>query len=150
MSHYLIKNNNTVSKPEELIMSSKIISVLICLFIFHLLAAGSVAGCEIGVYEIKNGDFSVKITNYGARIISVFLPDKNGMFLFQFSWFVFVFCKFLKRSVIILSCSFPGKIDDVVLGYYTVKEYIVSSLYPLYLMAYVIHRCTKHPTLWIN
>ncbi|KAL3378744.1 hypothetical protein AABB24_004592 [Solanum stoloniferum] len=59
-------------------MSSKVISVLICLFIFHLLAAGSVAGCKIGVYEIKKGDFSVKITNYGARIISVFLPDKNG------------------------------------------------------------------------
>ncbi|KAH0750431.1 hypothetical protein KY290_029663 [Solanum tuberosum] len=91
-------------------MSSKVISVLICLFIFHLLAAGSVAGCKIGVYEIKKGDFSVKITNYGARIISVFLPDKNG------------------------------KIDDVVLGYDTVKEYINETRYFGALLGRVVNR----------
>ncbi|EPS66623.1 non-cell-autonomous protein pathway2, partial [Genlisea aurea] len=33
---------------------------------------------EIEVYEIKYGDnFCVKVTNYGARIVSVLLPDKN-------------------------------------------------------------------------
>ncbi|KAG9154510.1 hypothetical protein Leryth_014953 [Lithospermum erythrorhizon] len=31
-----------------------------------------------GIYEIKKGDFSVKVTNYGARIVSVFLPHKDG------------------------------------------------------------------------
>lgn len=59
-------------------MSSKF-SLLICLFfILHLLAASSVTGLKIGTYEIKKGDFSVKLTNYGATIISVLLPDKNG------------------------------------------------------------------------
>ncbi|KAL0350913.1 UNVERIFIED_CONTAM: Aldose 1-epimerase [Sesamum radiatum] len=47
-----------------------------------------------GIYEIKKGDFSVKVTNYGARILSVVLPDKNG------------------------------KLADVVLGYDTIKEYM--------------------------
>lgn len=50
-------------------MSSKN-NVLICLFIFHLLAAGSVTGSKIGIYEIEKGDFSVKV-------ISVLLPDKH-------------------------------------------------------------------------
>ncbi|TMX00448.1 hypothetical protein EJD97_000824 [Solanum chilense] len=57
-------------------MSSKN-NVLICLFIFHLLAVVSVSGNNIGIYEIKKGDFSVKVTNYGASIISVLLPDKH-------------------------------------------------------------------------
>lgn len=59
-------------------MFSKI-SLFFCLFfILHLLAADSVTGHQIGIYEIKKGDFSVKVTNYGATIISVLLPDKNG------------------------------------------------------------------------
>ncbi|KAI9154397.1 hypothetical protein LWI28_025747 [Acer negundo] len=32
---------------------------------------------EVGVYELKKGNFSVKFTNWGATIISVVLPDKN-------------------------------------------------------------------------
>lgn len=39
-------------------------------------------GEEIKVYELKRGSFSVKFTNWGATIISVFVPDKNGMILF--------------------------------------------------------------------
>lgn len=35
----------------------------------------------LGIYEIKKGDFSLKVTNYGARIVSVVVPDKNGEFL---------------------------------------------------------------------
>ncbi|XP_016465595.2 uncharacterized protein LOC107788427 [Nicotiana tabacum] len=73
-------------------MSSKV-NLLICFFILHLCAAASVRERKIGIYEIKKGDFSVKVTNYGARIISVLLPDKDG------------------------------KIGDVVLGYDTIKEY---------------------------
>ncbi|XP_060194376.1 uncharacterized protein LOC132623616 [Lycium barbarum] len=79
-------------------MSSKI-NLLICFFIFHLLAATSVSGSKIGIYELKKGGFSVKLTNYGARIISVFLPDKNG------------------------------KVDDIVLGYDTIKEYLNDTSY---------------------
>jgi aldose 1-epimerase len=36
-------------------------------------------GGEIGIYELKKGNLSMKLTNYGARIISLVLPDKNGM-----------------------------------------------------------------------
>ncbi|KAJ8647041.1 hypothetical protein MRB53_000064 [Persea americana] len=32
----------------------------------------------VGVYELKKGNFSVKITNWGARVISVVLPDSKG------------------------------------------------------------------------
>lgn len=80
-------------------MSSKVISLLICFFILHLLAAGRVSGCDIGIYELKKGDFSVKITNYGARIISVFLPDKNGM---SCLFFYLCFCfNFLDLGVLV-------------------------------------------------
>lgn len=34
---------------------------------------------EIKLYELKKGDFSIKITNYGATVLSVIVPDKNGM-----------------------------------------------------------------------
>ncbi|GAA0156790.1 epimerase/racemase [Lithospermum erythrorhizon] len=57
------------------------------------------AGEDIGIYQIKKGNFSVKVTNYGARIISVFLPDKDG------------------------------KVSDVVLGYDTIKEYQNDTRY---------------------
>ncbi|KAM3253109.1 hypothetical protein T459_06968 [Capsicum annuum] len=69
------------------------INLSFCLFILHLWAVISVTEQDIGVYEIKKGDFSVKVTNYGARIISVFLPDKHG------------------------------EVGDVVLGYDTIEEY---------------------------
>lgn len=36
---------------------------------------------KLGIYELKKDDFSIKVTNYGARIVSVILPDKNGKFL---------------------------------------------------------------------
>lgn len=32
----------------------------------------------MGFYELKKGDFSVKVTNWGATIVSVFLPDSKG------------------------------------------------------------------------
>lgn len=33
---------------------------------------------SVGIYELKRGDFSVKVTNWGATIISVILPDSKG------------------------------------------------------------------------
>lgn len=42
-----------------------------------------VSGSKLGIFEIKKGDFSVKVTNYGARIVSVILPDKNGAPIFR-------------------------------------------------------------------
>ncbi|KMS99185.1 hypothetical protein BVRB_2g047220 [Beta vulgaris subsp. vulgaris] len=54
---------------------------------------------EIGVYELKNGNVSVKLTNYGATVISVIVPDKYG------------------------------KLADVVLGYDSAKEYVNDTTY---------------------
>ncbi|KAL6520364.1 hypothetical protein OROMI_032544 [Orobanche minor] len=69
----------------------------VLLFCFIVLALGiSVNGSKkdrLRIYEIKQGNFSVKVTNYGARIVSVVLPDKNG------------------------------ELADVVLGYDTIEEY---------------------------
>ena len=58
------------------------IIVLCCLII--LAAFGSVHGSskkqEVGFYELKKGDISMKFTNWGAAIVSLILPDKHGMF----------------------------------------------------------------------
>ncbi|KAG8082131.1 hypothetical protein GUJ93_ZPchr0014g47590 [Zizania palustris] len=68
-------------------------------------AAGGVAGAAeskaatVGVYELKKGDFSVKVTNWGAVIMSVILPDSRG------------------------------KLADVVLGYDTIAEYVNTTTY---------------------
>ncbi|XP_075482535.1 uncharacterized protein LOC142522851 [Primulina tabacum] len=70
-------------------------SKILILFCFMFLSF--VSGSKLGIFEIKKGDFSVRVTNYGARIVSVILPDKNG------------------------------KLADVVLGYDTVKEYMNDS-----------------------
>lgn len=54
---------------------------------------------KIGVYELKRGNFSVKLTNYGATIMSLLVPDKYG------------------------------KLDDVVLGYDSPKDYVNDTTY---------------------
>ncbi|XP_021905394.1 aldose 1-epimerase-like [Carica papaya] len=51
------------------------------------------------IYELKNGDLSVKFTNWGATIMSLTLPDKHG------------------------------KLGDVVLGYDKVKNYKKDTVY---------------------
>ncbi|XP_050223935.1 uncharacterized protein LOC126673733 [Mercurialis annua] len=60
---------------------------------------GCLADEKIGIYELKNGNISIKLTNYGAHLISVYLPDRNG------------------------------KVDDVILGYDTVQEYMNDKSY---------------------
>ncbi|RLM64538.1 aldose 1-epimerase-like [Panicum miliaceum] len=56
------------------------------LFLLALLCvvAGSALAADarktVGVYELKKGDFSVKVTNWGATIMSVILPDSRGNF----------------------------------------------------------------------
>uniref|UniRef100_A0A2P2P0R4 Aldose 1-epimerase n=1 Tax=Rhizophora mucronata TaxID=61149 RepID=A0A2P2P0R4_RHIMU len=79
-------------------------SVLACLgllvLVFELVSAnGFATGKEIGVYELKRGNISLELTNYGAHIISLFLPDRNG------------------------------KLADVVLGYDSVKDYMNDTSY---------------------
>lgn len=39
------------------------------------------------VFELNNGSMQVKITNYGAIITSLSVPDKHGMWCESFSFF---------------------------------------------------------------
>lgn len=71
---------------------------IICSFVF-LLGGINASKHEIGIYEINNGHFSVKFTNWGATIVALLLPDKNG------------------------------KVGDVVLGYDSVHTYKNDSTY---------------------
>ncbi|XP_031097608.1 aldose 1-epimerase-like [Ipomoea triloba] len=74
---------------------SNIISapLFFCFFLTFALAGLVVSVQDAEFYLINKRDFSVKLTNYGARVVSVILPDKNG------------------------------KLTDVVLGYDTTMEY---------------------------
>ncbi|KAF7134748.1 hypothetical protein RHSIM_Rhsim08G0067800 [Rhododendron simsii] len=54
---------------------------------------------EIGIYELKTGDFSVKFTTWGARIVSLVVPNKNG------------------------------KLEDIVLGYDSAMDYVNDTTY---------------------
>ena len=63
------------------------LSLLVCFSIF--LGFGFVInGCfaanetEARAYELKKGKLSMTVTNYGARVMSIILPDKYGKFLF--------------------------------------------------------------------
>lgn len=51
--------------------------ILISTFLFNVFCQ---AATDIGIYELKRGSLSVKITNYGAAVISVVVPDRNGLF----------------------------------------------------------------------
>ncbi|KAF7025161.1 hypothetical protein CFC21_037389 [Triticum aestivum] len=73
-----------------------------------LAVAASLGGVEarkhpgketLGYYELRRGEFSMVVTNWGATILSVRLPDKNG------------------------------RIDDVVLGYKTIGGYVNDTTY---------------------
>ncbi|KAG5226901.1 hypothetical protein OIU76_028282 [Salix suchowensis] len=56
-------------------------AALFCFSILVVLQCASIDSAmaeEIGIYELKKGNLSMKLTNYGARIVSLVLPDKNG------------------------------------------------------------------------
>ncbi|KAK6148546.1 hypothetical protein DH2020_019458 [Rehmannia glutinosa] len=54
---------------------------------------------KIGIYELQNGHISINITNYGATVLNVLVPDRNG------------------------------NLDDIVLGFGSVDEYKNDSTY---------------------
>ncbi|XP_052174600.1 uncharacterized protein LOC127789690 [Diospyros lotus] len=56
-------------------------------------------GDVAGIYELKRGPFSAKLTNFGATLLSVMVPDRNG------------------------------KVDDIVLGFETIDEYKNDTTY---------------------
>uniref|UniRef100_A0ACD5WYZ4 Uncharacterized protein n=1 Tax=Avena sativa TaxID=4498 RepID=A0ACD5WYZ4_AVESA len=81
-------------------------TVLVCLVVVVVVA--SLGGVEarkqqgkgtLGFYELRRGEFSMVVTNWGATILSVRLPDKTG------------------------------HIDDVVLGYKNIGAYVNDTTY---------------------
>ncbi|KAM7267066.1 hypothetical protein ACFE04_009232 [Oxalis oulophora] len=83
------------------------VSVLFCFIIFFsfgFVINGSFfedksKSHKVGVYELKKGNFSIKLTNWGATIMSVVLPDKYG------------------------------ELGDIVLGFDSPKDYKNDSVY---------------------
>ncbi|XP_020696642.2 aldose 1-epimerase-like [Dendrobium catenatum] len=70
------------------------------LIAFVLLGSSSaIPRKNVGIYELKKGNFSVKITNWGATVLSVILPDSKG------------------------------NLADVVLGYEGLRPYINGNTY---------------------
>ena len=41
---------------------------------------GEVDGREVGLYTIANGRLAMQFTNYGGRVVSLFVPDRNGKY----------------------------------------------------------------------
>ena len=39
-----------------------------------------VDGKEVGLYTLKAGDITMQVTNFGARVVSLWTPDKNGSY----------------------------------------------------------------------
>lgn len=71
----------------------------VCLAACALAPGPADASKMVGVYELRKGDFSVRLTNWGARVMSVVLPDRKG------------------------------NLADVVLGRDTVAEYVNDTSY---------------------
>ncbi|KAL6899289.1 hypothetical protein ACP4OV_005947 [Aristida adscensionis] len=77
----------------------------VCVAACCLVLAGRSTGAAaparkaVGVHELRRGDFSIRVTNWGATLMSVVLPDSKG------------------------------NLADVVLGYDTVAEYVNGTAY---------------------
>lgn len=80
---------------------TKILVLLLCVLLgASEVVNGSVHQKEkVGVFELKKGDLSLKVTNWGASIVSLVLPDKYG------------------------------KLGDVVLGYNSIEDYKNDTSY---------------------
>ncbi|KAJ4847293.1 hypothetical protein Tsubulata_038593 [Turnera subulata] len=79
----------------------KMVKIFILFFFTTLVAFQLVKGesVEIGVYQLKNDKISVKLTNLGATVLSILVPDKHG------------------------------RREDIVLGYDSVDAYFEDSSY---------------------
>ncbi|KAJ8775117.1 hypothetical protein K2173_020121 [Erythroxylum novogranatense] len=75
------------------------ISSLALLLVIGFVSGFATKNDEIGIYDLKKGNISLKLTNYGGHVISIFVPDKHG-----------------KRA-------------DIVLGYDSISEYKNDSSY---------------------
>ncbi|KAI4356999.1 hypothetical protein L6164_000977 [Bauhinia variegata] len=59
-------------------MMTKILLISSMFLGLLLLCQASSADKNIGIYELRKGNFRLKLTNYGATIISLMVPDKHG------------------------------------------------------------------------
>ena len=59
-----------------------VLPVLLCLAVLALAGGADARRKMVSVYELKRGDFSVKMTNWGATIMSILVPDSKGIFIF--------------------------------------------------------------------
>uniref|UniRef100_M8C5R3 Aldose 1-epimerase n=1 Tax=Aegilops tauschii TaxID=37682 RepID=M8C5R3_AEGTA len=76
-----------------------LLPLLAALCLASLAPGANAAGRKmVGVYELRKGDFSAKVTNWGATVTSVVFPDSKG------------------------------NLGDVVLGYDTIAEYVIFLL----------------------
>lgn len=84
------------------------------------------------IFELNNGSMHVKISNYGATITSLFVPDKNGSFSIVSIFIRFICFPFLHIRINHLMVEFDflnnwkGKSADVVLGFDSVDPYAVN------------------------
>ena len=108
------------------------LSVLFCFIIvvFGVAVNGLASKEEVGIYELQKDEFTVKFTNWGASIVSLILPDKEGLSTFaHYHSHRFSFCHGFLNSFCFLFCfCFSGELGDVVLGYDSVKTYMVRFL----------------------
>jgi len=106
---------------------AKVFVLLLCL----ILAASGFVNCSVvekenlRIFELKKGELSLKVTNWGASILSLLLPDKNGI-IHSSKLQIMIFPSLVSLFVFHHLCS--GKLGDVVLGYDSVKDYTVSLL----------------------
>ncbi|KAK2357508.1 galactose mutarotase [Trifolium repens] len=75
------------------------LSLMFCSLLGLLVLCHAGENKKIGFYELKKGNMRLNLTNYGASIISVFVPDKSG------------------------------KLADVALGYDSIESYETDTCY---------------------
>lgn len=77
-------NNQTKRSLAQITFSTKMMLKVFLTFslLLGILLVAQAHGKEkeIGFYQLKRGDLKLNLTNYGATVVSVIVPDKHGMF----------------------------------------------------------------------
>ncbi|WOK94231.1 aldose 1-epimerase-like [Canna indica] len=80
-----------------------------------------------GIFELRRGDFSVKVTNWGATILSVIFPDSNGSLLLSSIKYTF-FISFLQQKNSNYFGSIVGRVANRISGGQFVLNGVVYRL----------------------